>query len=272
MVASDEIYWRRTSAGTKPAASAQDNNVALALGASGSLLELDLTNTAVTQVPLKLVVVAAGAVPALYTPFKIYALDLQVASAVVTPSLHTKIALTFPAVSIAQGDLLYWQSADQQCLAVAPAPPGTFHIAFTSAGAAHVEFAFDGVRPPQHCAPFRLCVFHSGQVLDYAVQVNVFGTPAAPTAIPTRGALPPTHVPTPTFSAAPTVRPPPTPAMVQPLPVVQVWSLQASSVQQTLTWSFEGALAFPDRLELLQGPAGQCGDGVSVPVASFLAS
>jgi len=54
--------------------------------------------------------------------------------------------------------------------------------------------------------------------------------------------------------------------------VVQVWSLQASSEQQTLTWSFGGTLAFPDRLELLQGPAGQCGDGVSVPVASFVAS
>lgn len=68
------------------------------------------------------------------------------------------------------------------------------------------------MQPPYMGVPFRLCVFHSGQSLDHdAARVNVFGTPAGPTDMPTRGALPPTHVPAPTFSAAPTVPPPPTP-------------------------------------------------------------
>ena len=48
----------------------------------------------------KLVVVAVGAVPALYTSFKIYALDVQMASAVPTPSPGRRKLRSCPAMSI----------------------------------------------------------------------------------------------------------------------------------------------------------------------------
>jgi hypothetical protein len=286
LLAADKIWFRASAhGGSIPSASATDATDDVTVGASNSLLNLDLTNTVASQTPLGLSVYHdASSTYEYYSPYEIRVIDVTTTTTIITPVASTKINLTFTTASISALDLLWFQSADQDCLASAPTAPGTFHSATTTVATAsnsnNLQYTFNmnGVQPPYTGAPFRLCVSHLvggvPTIFDYdAVVIHIFGTPAPPTNMPTSAALPPTPVPAPTFSSSPTVQAPPTPAIAKPDPAVQVFNFVKSASQQFIEYTFtSGLLAYTDQLEILQGPVGYCGDGVTTPLVTFAAS